>query len=85
MVMKQLRDATKDMTPSEAMVKLAIASVFEIFIIGIFAAGGFLLANYSLHTAALVTALVTIFGAVIGTIIAFFGVIRIVIFKRKGG
>ncbi len=85
MVMKRLRDSTKDMTFPEALIKLAIVSIFELVVIGIFAGGGFLLAKYTLHTVPVYTALITALGAVIGTIIAFFGVVRIIIFKHKGG
>jgi len=84
MVMKRLRNANKDMTVSEAIVKLAIASVFQLFVIAIFTAGAFAIGYYLFKTPLPVTVMITIVGIIIGTLLAFFGVMKIVSYKNKG-
>jgi len=83
-MLKRLREATKDMTVSEALLKLGIASIFQLIIIGAFATGGYFLAQNVMEATPLNKALITIAGAIIGTFFAFLGIIYIVSFGHKG-
>ena len=71
------------MTYSEAIVKLALASVVQFLAIGMFATAGFLLSYYLFKTPPMLTALITIACAVIGTVVAFLGIAQIIGHKHK--
>ena len=74
-------------TPAEALAKLAIVLTIVVPLpIVVLALAGFWLDHYKLST----LPLLTIVGAVIGTVVAFIGVMQIIVFghregKTKGG
>ena len=73
-------------TPAEALAKLAIVLAIVPLPIVVLALAGFWLDYYKLST----LPLLTIVGAVIGTVVAFIGVMQIIVFghregKTKGG
>jgi len=79
--MKKLQQAAVSATTHEALVKLAIVVCVVVPIpIVAFVAAGFWLDYYKLDT----FPLYTILGAVVGTILAFAGVVRIIVFGHKG-
>jgi len=71
-----------DMSPREGAVKLVITMLFVPIPILVFTLGGFWLDYYQLDTSPILTAI----GAVLGTLIAFLGICRIIIYghKRRG-
>lgn len=80
MIMKKLHQVSRvDMSPREGLVKLVITMLFVPIPILVFALGGFWLDYYQLDTSPILTAI----GAILGTLIAFLGICRIIIYGHK--
>jgi len=79
MIMKRLHKAAGDMTSSEAIVKLAITVFFVPVPILALTIGGLWLDYYKLNTTPLFLAL----GAVLGTLISFVGVCKIIAYGHS--
>lgn len=80
MTIKELHQVSHiDMSPREGLVKLVITMLFVPIPILVFALGGFWLDCYQLGTLPLFFAV----GAILGTLIAFLGICRIIIYGHK--
>ncbi|MFC2004365.1 hypothetical protein ACFLUK_02365 [Chloroflexota bacterium] len=79
MVTKRLHQAASKTSLSEGLVKLVVAMVFVPFPILVASLGGFWLDYYQLNTLPLLTVL----GAVVGTLISFLGIYKIITYGHK--